>query len=799
MPKIFTINDFDLFDNDNEQDDDYSLALQTQIQFDSTNSNEFQKSNIRIDAPLTSSNLNDPTWELIDPCPDIRAMFQEFDKLYFWNRLGSCIVEWSKRMTICAGIFYLREGGIIRLSEPLLQYRPRKDLVETLLHEMIHAYLYLTRNFKDRGEHGDEFKSHMNRINKLANTNITIYHSFHDEVKHARQHVWRCNGPCQKMPPFFGFVKRSMNRAPGKSDTWWAGHQAKCNGTFEKVSEPESYTKKLNEKKEKLENSQIVKKEKKLEKNTKTLDSFFSQKADESSQFSSQNLIVPKKRKIESNDDKPIKKLDSYFVKKEVKKEIEEDVIVLGDDNAKSTSKSSEVIVLDDVINDNNLIECPLCFKKFNYDLIDSHFVSNHLIEDHEADAFNPPKTTKSSLTEFLFNGFGNWDAKHFLHIAEHGYIYEHSSAFFPLYPLTINQLTNFFGNFLLNGVILNFIYFTISVIFLFKLTKITFLNDNVSLLTILFYVINPANIFFSSCYSESLYSMLTFSGLYFLYSNNELLSVISIFLSGLARSNGLVNFGYLAYFNLKLFFDSEKKFKNFLQTFFKLAFEFMFISSGFILYQLYLYVKFCDENNTNGQMRDEMIKYARDNGYKIFYDFPRSEWCFKKIPFSYSYVQSVYWNVGFLNYWNWKQIPNFVLAAPILCISINCIFDFLKGEKSEKFFNFLGLLEKRDLSQNYQKNVRLYPFVVHLGFLICSCLLFMHVQVSTRFICSSNPLIYWWIASRLSDKLKNKDLSLQLLWSKIIFDKKLKLIFYYFLTYSIIGTLLFSNFLPFT
>jgi len=48
---------------------------------------------------------------------------------------------------------------------------------------MIHAYLYITRNFKDRGEHGDEFKGHMNRINKIANTSITVYHTFHDEGK----------------------------------------------------------------------------------------------------------------------------------------------------------------------------------------------------------------------------------------------------------------------------------------------------------------------------------------------------------------------------------------------------------------------------------------------------------------------------------------------------------------------------------------------------------------------------------------------------------------------------------------
>lgn len=95
-----------------------------------------------------AENLTDPEYDLVDPCPDIHALFQEYDKKYFWSKLGSCVLEWSKRMTICAGIFYLRGGGTIRLSQKLLQYRPRKNLVETLLHEMIHAYLYLTRNFK---------------------------------------------------------------------------------------------------------------------------------------------------------------------------------------------------------------------------------------------------------------------------------------------------------------------------------------------------------------------------------------------------------------------------------------------------------------------------------------------------------------------------------------------------------------------------------------------------------------------------------------------------------------------------
>lgn len=179
------------FDTDFESssDKDFLIALQMQLsgQFED---NDDEYSNQAASSQSVASigkELTNPEFDLLDPCPDIRALFIEFDKLYFWNKLGSCLVEWSKRMTICAGIFYLREGGIIRLSEPLLKFRPRKDLVETLLHEMIHAYLYLTRNFKDRDSHGDEFKSHMNRINQQAGTSITIYHSFHDEVKHARK------------------------------------------------------------------------------------------------------------------------------------------------------------------------------------------------------------------------------------------------------------------------------------------------------------------------------------------------------------------------------------------------------------------------------------------------------------------------------------------------------------------------------------------------------------------------------------------------------------------------------------
>ena len=68
-----------------------------------------------------------------------------------------------------------------------------------------------------------------------------MYHTFHDEVALYKQHWWRCNGPCQKRPPYYGMVRRAMNRAPSKRDPWWAEHQHTCGGTYTKVKEPEGY------------------------------------------------------------------------------------------------------------------------------------------------------------------------------------------------------------------------------------------------------------------------------------------------------------------------------------------------------------------------------------------------------------------------------------------------------------------------------------------------------------------------------------------------------------------------------
>lgn len=131
-----------------------------------------------------------------------------------------------------------------------MQYRSRADTINTLLHEAIHAYFFITTSWKhSRGDdgtgHGVGFQLLADAINNHGSYEVTIYHTFHDEVDSYRTHVWQCDGPCKIQPPFFGQVKRSMNRVPGKSDTWWARHEAECGGTYTKMSEPKLTKKQL--------------------------------------------------------------------------------------------------------------------------------------------------------------------------------------------------------------------------------------------------------------------------------------------------------------------------------------------------------------------------------------------------------------------------------------------------------------------------------------------------------------------------------------------------------------------------
>lgn len=189
-----------------------------------------------------------------DPFIDIHELFALYNILYFRSSLLPRVqVSWSPRLTLCAGICELvrdPDNGNkftrirLKLSEPLLKFRPRSDVIDTLLHEAIHAYFFVTTSWRhSRGEdgtgHGEGFLLLADAVNNHGGYGVSVFHTFHDEVDSYRTHIWECNGPCKSKALFFGLVKRSMNRAPGKGDTWWVKHLEECGGTFTKIAEPE--------------------------------------------------------------------------------------------------------------------------------------------------------------------------------------------------------------------------------------------------------------------------------------------------------------------------------------------------------------------------------------------------------------------------------------------------------------------------------------------------------------------------------------------------------------------------------
>lgn len=105
----------------------------------SSNPRERRNRDYDTDDLLNSTqNLVHPDWEDKDPTPNIHDMFRQFDNKFFTGKLKCVSLEWSKRMYTCAGICYSRKNNYgmqctIRLSEPLLKLRSRKNLVETLL------------------------------------------------------------------------------------------------------------------------------------------------------------------------------------------------------------------------------------------------------------------------------------------------------------------------------------------------------------------------------------------------------------------------------------------------------------------------------------------------------------------------------------------------------------------------------------------------------------------------------------------------------------------------------------------
>ncbi|KAM8790892.1 GPI mannosyltransferase 2 isoform 3-T15 [Rhynchonycteris naso] len=218
------------------------------------------------------------------------------------------------------------------------------------------------------------------------------------------------------------------------------------------------------------------------------------------------------------------------------------------------------------------------------------------------------------------------------------------------------------------------------------------------------------------------------------------------------------------------------------------------------------------------------LLKLAVDKGYRIA-EGNEPPWCSWELPLIYSYIQDIYWNVGFLRYYELKQVPNFLLAAPVAILVACATWTYVT---THPWFCLTLGLQRNKNSETLEKpdsgflSPRVFVYLVHAVVLLLFGSLCMHVQVLTRFLGSSSPIVYWFPAHLLQDREpllrsletvpwkplagdsppgqkvpRNSIMGLLYNWKTC--SLVTRCILGYFLTYWLLGLLLHCNFLPWT
>jgi len=183
---------------------------------------------------------------------------------------------------------------------------------------------------------------------------------------------------------------------------------------------------------------------------------------------------------------------------------------------------------------------------------------------------------TKHNLPEHI-SIFGYFDGAHYLRIAQDGY-YEFSQAFFPVYPILIRAISNFFSNnFLVAALALSNVSFIAGLYFAYK-TALTF-NKDKAWLFILFYLSFPTSFFFTAVYTEGLFFLLFYSYIYFLKKKEFGTAAIIAAFASATRFIGI-------FFFIPMLFSLINEKKNKLHKLVLSISPFI----GFLLYACYLY-----------------------------------------------------------------------------------------------------------------------------------------------------------------------------------------------------------------
>ena len=395
--------------------------------------------------------------------------------------------------------------------------------------------------------------------------------------------------------------------------------------------------------------------------------------------------------------------------------------------------------------------------------------ITSNIFEPYDSSTellFKPNELNNGEILIFkAFRGLNNYDSLFFIQIADNDYIYEKNHAFFPLFPYMVACLKSVFSAIsivkihptlmtILSAYVLNFILFIFSTIAFYKLSIKVLDEGRISFWSTTFFIFNPASIFFLASYTECLFSLLAFlTGLFFyqgshfyfdensnLRSSTSLkalfLTVLFIFLTVLARSNGLIFVSVPGYFIFRDFLAFLLKiYKKPLGSRLKEAFVLLLKGitvlaialSAYVLVMYMAYKIYCTETNP--------VKLQIN---------PLAPWCLTRFPSVYDHIQVMHWENGFLKSYTFKNIFNLIVGVPQIFVAGIFLLKFT-WKDGVNFITF-GLRKSTKNSPSIYNNMRVYPFVIYHASIFIVSALFALIHCSKRFF-SASPLFYWHLA----------------------------------------------------
>ena len=377
-----------------------------------------------------------------------------------------------------------------------------------------------------------------------------------------------------------------------------------------------------------------------------------------------------------------------------------------------------------------------------------------------------------------LLGGLGVWDAVYFRGLAERGgYLFEQELAFQPLLPTGL-----FWGARLgallsrcvplspaawglIAGALISLVSSFIAARELLLLTLHFFPDPHFARRVALLFAWSPAGVFLAAIYTEAPFAALSLLSLRLLLaSRRPFAASLALTLAGLLRANAflLAPFFLARAWLVHPWPRRAAALPLWVPAILQAALPFL----PFVALQLAAAAWFC----------------------------PSRPWCLSwPIPAPYAFVQAFYWGNGLFSYWQVKQIPNFIAAAPMLLFSLWNVGLYLSrffatASRSRNLavwgFSSASTITSTTTSpstiRTHLSSPLLLPFFLYWLLLTLVCFFAMHVQVMTRFL-SAIPCIYWCAASHPKGSFMGR------------------LILIYFVAYNLIGAILFPNFYPWT